>query len=186
MAVVMDADRVSRSLTRIAHEILERNVRAGGDADAPAGVQDLALVGIRARGVPLATRLRNHLTELTGVDVPVGALDITLYRDDLMLHAVGPQPVIRRTEIPFSIDGRVILLVDDVLYTGRTIRAALDALIDFGRPRAIQLVALVDRGHRELPIRADYVGRNIPTSRQQSVQVRLQELDGRDEVEVEG
>jgi pyrimidine operon attenuation protein/uracil phosphoribosyltransferase len=172
----MDADRVSRSLTRIAHEILERN----------RGVENLALVGIRARGVPLAGRIAAALKELTGIDVPTGALDITLYRDDLMRHAVGPQPVIRRTEIPFSIDDRLILLVDDVLYTGRTIRAALDALIDFGRPRAIQLVALVDRGHRELPIRADYVGRNIPTSQQQSVQVRLTELDGRDEVEVEG
>ena len=176
MAVVMDADRVSRSLTRIAHEILERN----------RGVENLALVGIRARGVPLAARIAAALKELTGIDVPTGALDITLYRDDLMRHAVGPQPVIRRTEIPFSIDDRLILLVDDVLYTGRTIRAALDALIDFGRPKAIQLVALVDRGHRELPIRADYVGRNIPTSQQQSVQVRLVELDGRDEVEVEG
>ena len=176
MAVVMDADRVSRSLIRIAHEIVEHN----------RGAEDLALVGIRARGVPLAARLATTLRELTGVDVPTGSLDITLYRDDLMRHAVGPQPVIRRTEIPFSIDDRLILLVDDVLYTGRTIRAALDALIDFGRPRAIQLVALVDRGHRELPIRADYVGRNIPTSRQQSVQVRLLELDGRDEVEVEG
>jgi pyrimidine operon attenuation protein/uracil phosphoribosyltransferase len=175
MAVVMDADRVSRSLIRIAHEILERN----------RGVDDLALVGIRARGVPLAARIAAQLKELTGVDVPVGILDITLYRDDLMRHPVGPQPVIRLTEIPFSIDDKLILLVDDVLYTGRTIRAALDALIDFGRPRAIQLVALVDRGHRELPIRADYVGRNIPTSRQQSVQVRLLELDGRDEVEVE-
>ena len=174
MAVVMDADRVSRSLTRIAHEILERN----------RGVENLALVGIRARGVPLAARIAAALKDLTGVEVPTGALDITLYRDDLMRHAVGPQPVIRRTEIPFSIDDRLILLVDDVLYTGRTIRAALDALIDFGRPRAIQLVALVDRGHRELPIRADYVGRNIPTSQQQSVQVRLTELDGRDEVEI--
>ncbi|HEX5069151.1 MAG TPA: bifunctional pyr operon transcriptional regulator/uracil phosphoribosyltransferase PyrR [Vicinamibacterales bacterium] len=176
MAIVMDADRVSRSLTRIAHEILERN----------RGVENLALVGIRARGVPIAERLAAALKGLTGVEVPTGALDITLYRDDLMRHAVGPQPVIRRTEIPFSIDDRLILLVDDVLYTGRTIRAALDALIDFGRPKAIQLVALVDRGHRELPIRADYVGRNIPTSQQQSVQVRLVELDGRDEVEVEG
>ena len=186
MAVVMDADRVSRSLTRIAHEILERNVRpAAADSGAPTGVEHLALVGIRARGVPLAARIAAELKQLTGVDVPVGALDITLYRDDLMRHAVGPQPVIRRTEIPFSIDDRLILLVDDVLYTGRTIRAALDALIDFGRPSAIQLVALVDRGHRELPIRADYVGRNIPTSRTQSVQVRLRELDGRDEVEVE-
>lgn len=174
MAVVMDADRVSRSLTRIAHEILERNRSVDG----------LALVGIRARGVPLAARLAASLKTLTGVDVPTGALDITLYRDDLMRHAVGPQPVLRRTEIPFSIDDRVILLVDDVLYTGRTIRAALDALIDFGRPRAIQLVALIDRGHRELPIRADYVGRNIPTAPHESVQVRLAELDGRDEVEV--
>ena len=176
MPVVMDADRISRSLTRIAHEILERN----------RGVGDLALVGIRARGVPIAARLAAHLKDIAGVDVPTGALDITLYRDDLMRTPVGPQPVVRRTEIPFSIDGRHILLVDDVLYTGRTIRAALDALIDFGRPSAIQLVVLVDRGHRELPIRADYVGRNIPTSRQQIVQVRLHEIDGRDEVEVEG
>jgi pyrimidine operon attenuation protein/uracil phosphoribosyltransferase len=176
MPIVMDADRMARSLTRMAHEILERN----------RGAEDLALVGIRARGVPLAARLAAHLREFAEVDVPTGALDITLYRDDLMRHPVGPQPVIRRTEIPFSIDNRLILLVDDVLYTGRTIRAALDALIDFGRPSAIQLVALIDRGHRELPIRADYVGRNIPTSRQQSVQVRLKEIDGRDEVEVEG
>ena len=176
MPVVMDADRMSRSLARIAHEILERN----------RGIGDLALIGIRSRGVPIAARIARELKHLAGADVPTGALDITLYRDDLMRHAVGPQPVIRRTEIPFSIDEKVILLVDDVLYTGRTIRAALDALIDFGRPRAIQLVALVDRGHRELPIRADYVGRNIPTSQQQSVQVRLMEIDGRDEVEVEG
>jgi pyrimidine operon attenuation protein/uracil phosphoribosyltransferase len=171
----MDADRLGRSLTRIAHEILERN----------RGLEDLALVGIRQRGVPIAARLAVQLRELSGVEVPTGALDITLYRDDLMRHAVGPQPVIRRTEIPFSIDDRLILLVDDVLYTGRTIRAALDALIDFGRPRAIQLVVLVDRGHRELPIRPDYVGKNIPTSQQQSVQVRLVEIDGVDEVEVE-
>ena len=173
---VMDADRIGRTLTRIAHEIVERNK----------GVEDLALVGVRTRGVPIARRIARALREITGHEVPTGALDITLYRDDLMRQAVGPQPVVRLTEIPFSIDNRKILLVDDVLYTGRTIRAALDALIDFGRPRAIQLVALVDRGHRELPIRADYVGRNIPTSRQQSVQVRLVEMDGRDEVEVEG
>jgi pyrimidine operon attenuation protein/uracil phosphoribosyltransferase len=175
MPIVMDADRVSRSIARIAHEILERNK----------GIDDLAFVGIRARGVPIAERLATHLKQIAGVDVPTGALDITLYRDDLMRHAVAPQPVVRRTEIPFSIDGRHILLVDDVLYTGRTIRAALDALIDFGRPSAIQLVVLVDRGHRELPIRADYVGKNVPTSRQESVQVRLQELDGRDEVAVD-
>ena len=176
MAIAMDADRMSRTLARIAHEILERH----------RGLDGLALIGIRARGVPIAARLAAQLRALTGTEVPTGTLDITLYRDDLMRHAVGPQPVIRRTEITFSIDDRLILLVDDVLYTGRTIRAALDALIDFGRPRAIQLVVLVDRGHRELPIRADYVGRNIPTSRQQSVQVRLTEIDGRDEVEVEG
>jgi pyrimidine operon attenuation protein/uracil phosphoribosyltransferase len=176
MPIVMDAVRMGRSLTRIAHEIVERN----------RGVEDLALIGIRARGVPIAARLAAEIQTIAGVTVPVGALDITLYRDDLMHHAVGPQPVIRSTDVPFSIDDRLILLVDDVLYTGRTIRAALDALVDFGRPRAIQLVALIDRGHRELPIRADYVGRNIPTSRQQSVQVRLTEIDGRDEVEVEG
>ena len=176
MPIVMDADRIGRTLARIAHEILERN----------RGIEMLGLVGIRARGVPIAQRLGAHIESLAGVSVPIGALDITLYRDDLMRTAVGPQPVIRRTEIPFSIDGRLVLLVDDVLYTGRTIRAALDALIDFGRPSAIQLVVLVDRGHRELPIRADYVGRNVPTSRQQSVQVRLLETDGRDEVEVEG
>ena len=176
MPVVMDADRVNRSLIRIAHEILERNRRA----------EDLAFVGIRARGVPIAARLAAEIRQLSGVEVPTGALDITLYRDDVGHHALGPQPVVRRTDIPFSIDDRLILLVDDVLYTGRTTRAALDALIDFGRPRAIQLVVLVDRGHRELPIKADYVGRNIPTSRQQSVQVRLKEIDDRDEVEVEG
>ncbi len=172
----MDADRMSRALTRIAHEILERN----------RGLDELALVGIRTRGVPLARRLARSLKEINGEDVPTGALDITLYRDDLMRHAVGPQPLVRRTEIPFSIDDRKILLVDDVLYTGRTIRAALDALIDFGRPQAIQLIALVDRGHRELPIKADYVGKNLPTSLKQSVQVRLQEIDGADEIVIEG
>lgn len=172
MPVVMDADRMGRTLTRIAHEILERNK----------GVDDLALVGIRTRGVPLARRIARSLREMTGHEVPTGALDITLYRDDLMRHAVGPQPVVRRTEIAFSIDNRKILLVDDVLYTGRTTRAALDALIDYGRPKAIQLIVLVDRGHRELPIKADYVGKNLPTSPDQSVQVRLLETDGTDEV----
>ena len=136
--------------------------------------------------MPIARRLARALKEINGDDVPTGALDITLYRDDLMRMPVGPQPVVRRTEISFSIDDRKILLVDDVLYTGRTIRAALDALIDFGRPRAIQLVVMVDRGHRELPIRADFVGKNLPTSSQQSVQVRLQEIDGEDEVVIEG
>ena len=176
MPIVMDADRMGRTLTRIAHEILERN----------RGLDELALVGIRTRGVPLARRIARAIHEINGHDVPTGALDITLYRDDLMRHAVGSQPVIRRTEIPFSIDDKRILLVDDVLYTGRTIRAALDALIEFGRPRSIQLIVLVDRGHRELPIKADYVGKNLPTSASQSVQVHLTEIDGRDEVEVQG
>jgi pyrimidine operon attenuation protein / uracil phosphoribosyltransferase len=177
MPVVMDADRVSRALTRIAHEIVERN----------RGVDDLALIGVRSRGVPLARRLAHTLKDLTGTEVPTGALDITLYRDDLMRNPVGPQPLVRKTEIPFSIDNRTIVLVDDVLYTGRTTRAALDALIDFGRPKAIQLVVLVDRGHRELPIKADYVGKNVPTSAQESVQVRLRELDAvpQDEVVIE-
>ena len=175
MPVVMDAERMSRSLARIAHEILERN----------RGIEELAFVGIRTRGVPLAKRLARSVGEISKSEIPTGALDITLYRDDLMRHAVGAQPFVRRTEIPFSIDEKRILLVDDVLYTGRTIRAALDALIEFGRPRAIQLVVLVDRGHRELPIKADYVGKNLPTSLKQSVRVRLQEIDGEDEVLLE-
>ena len=176
MPVVMDADRIGRTLTRIAHEIVERNRT----------LNDLALVGIRSRGEHLARRLAEQLQQIAGRAVPTGALDITLYRDDLMRQPVGPQPLVRSTEIPFSIDDRVILLVDDVLYTGRTVRAALDALIDFGRPQAIQLVVLVDRGHRELPIKADYVGKNLPTSRRESVQVRLEEVDGDDEVVING
>jgi pyrimidine operon attenuation protein/uracil phosphoribosyltransferase len=175
MPIVMDADRVSRSLTRIAHEIVERN----------RGVDQLALVGVRTRGVPIARRLASLLLAITGREVPNGALDITLYRDDLMRHAVGPQPIVRRTEIPFSIDDRHIILVDDVLFTGRTIRAALDALIDFGRPHTIQLVVLVDRGHRELPIKADYVGKNLPTSLAETIRVRLSEIDDIDEVSIE-
>ena len=185
MPIVMDGGRMSRTLTRIAHEIVERN----------RGVDDLALVGIQRRGVPLARRIAALIKSIAHqegsapqpgrIDVPTGALDITLYRDDLMRHAVGAQPVVGQTAIPFSIDDQRILLVDDVLYTGRTIRAALDALIEFGRPKSIQLVVLVDRGHRELPIKADYVGKNLPTSPTQSVQVRLTETDGRDEVEIQ-
>src|SRR3954465_9619179 len=172
MSVVLDADRMARSLARIAHEILERN----------RGLDEIAFVGIRTRGVPLARRIAKSIQDISGHEGPTGPLDITLYRDDLMRTPVGPQPLVRKTEIPFSIDDRKILLVDDVLYTGRTIRAALDALIDFGRPRAIQLIVLVDRGHRELPIKADYVGKNLPTSLKQSIQVRLHEIDGMDEV----
>src|SRR3954463_330164 len=176
MPVVMDADRVARTLTRIAHEIVERNRT----------LDRIALVGIRSRGEHLARRLAVQLQQIADRVVPTGALDITLYRDDLMRQPVGPQPLVRSTEIPFSIDERIILLVDDVLYTGRTVRAALDALIDFGRPQAIQLVGMVERGHRELPIKADYVGKNVPTSARQSVQVRLQEIDGADEILIEG
>ena len=149
MPVVMDADRIGRTLTRIAHEIVERNK----------GTDDLALVGVRTAACRLRDALRARCARSPGHEIPTGSLDITLYRDDLMRHAVGPQPLVRRTEIQFSIDDRKILLVDDVLYTGRTTRAALDALIDYGRPKAIQLIVLVDRGHRELPIKADYVGR---------------------------
>ncbi len=176
MPVVLDADRIGRTLARIAHEIVERN----------RGVDELAFVGIQRRGVPLARRLAALVTSITGTELPVGALDITLYRDDLMRHSIGAQPVVGQTNIKFSIDNRRILLVDDVLYTGRTIRAALDALLEFGRPKNIQLVVLVDRGHRELPIKADYVGKNVPTSPTESVQVRLMEVDGRDEVELQG
>ncbi|MGE0393474.1 MAG: bifunctional pyr operon transcriptional regulator/uracil phosphoribosyltransferase PyrR [Vicinamibacterales bacterium] len=175
MPIVMDADRIGRALTRIAHEIVEHHKSLDG----------IALVGIRSRGEHLARRIAASLKAITGQDVPTGALDITLYRDDLSRHSVGPQPLVRMTEIPFSIDDRRILLVDDVLYTGRTIRAALDALIDFGRPKVIQLVVLVDRGHRELPIKADYVGKNIPTAAAESVQVRLAETDGVDDVSVD-
>ena len=174
MPVIMDADRMGRTLTRIAHEILERN----------RGTERLALVGIRTRGDVLARRLAKVLEQITNVPLRTGALDITLYRDDVMRHTVGPQPLVRRTEIPFSIDDQRILLVDDVLFTGRTIRAALDALIDFGRPKEIQLIVLVDRGHRELPIKADYVGKNVPTSLKETVTVRLVETDGADEVSV--
>jgi pyrimidine operon attenuation protein/uracil phosphoribosyltransferase len=159
----MDSDRMGRTLTRIAHEILERN----------RGIEELALVGLRSRGVPLAKRIARTIAEITKHEVPTGALDITLYRDDVGRHKLGAQPVVRSTEIPFSIDNKRILLVDDVL-------------IEFGRPRTIQLVVLVDRGHRELPIKADYVGKNVPTAPTQSVQVRLAEIDGRDEVEIEG
>jgi pyrimidine operon attenuation protein/uracil phosphoribosyltransferase len=176
MPVVMDASRIAKSLARVAHEIVERNRT----------LEELAFVGIRTRGVPIGRRLADLVAQIAGVTLPVGSLDITLYRDDLMRQPVGPQPLVRRTTIPFSIDERRILLVDDVLYTGRTIRAALDALIDFGRPRSIRLVVLVDRGHRELPIKADYVGKNLPTSPSESVQVRLEEIDGRDEVAIEG
>ncbi len=171
-AQILDQVGIQRAVTRIAHEIVERNK----------GIDGLVLIGLRSRGVDLARRIARDLNIIGGVEVPVGALDATLYRDDL--GKVGPQPVVRKTEIPFSINEKRVILVDDVLYTGRTIRAALDSLIDLGRPRLIQLAVLVDRGHREVPIRADYVGKNVPTSRQEQVQVLLAEEDGVDKVVV--
>lgn len=171
-AQILDEDGIRRAITRIAHEIVERNK----------GVGDIALVGIRRRGVPLAQRLAAKLAEIEGQHVPVGSLDITLYRDDLTQRA--EQPLVHRTEVPFDVRRKTIVLTDDVLYTGRTIRAALDALIDLGRPQAIQLAVLVDRGHRELPIRADYVGKNVPTARREEVQVQLAEIDGVDKVSI--
>ncbi|MFO7173776.1 MAG: bifunctional pyr operon transcriptional regulator/uracil phosphoribosyltransferase PyrR [Bacillota bacterium] len=169
-ALLMDADGMRRALYRIAHEILEKNK----------GTENLALVGIRRRGVPLAQRLAAHIARIEGTQVPVGMLDITLYRDDLSERSEWPQ--VQGTEIPFPVRGRRIVLVDDVLYTGRTARAALDALLDLGRPQVIQLAVLIDRGHRELPIRADYVGKNVPTSRKELVEVRVTEVDGEDAV----
>ncbi len=161
-----------RAISRIAHEIIERNK----------GTQNLAVVGVHTRGIPLANRIAQRLQEFEGEPVPSGKLDITLYRDDL--SEVGLQPLVRRTEVPFDVGSRRIVLVDDVLYTGRTVRAALDALIDLGRPVGIQLAVLVDRGHRELPIRADYVGKNLPTAQNEMVKVKLQETDSEDAVEL--
>ena len=172
---VMDAQSIQRALTRIAHEVVERNRDA----------QDLALIGIRSRGVHLGQRLRRALQEIEGGPlIPFGVVDITLYRDDLDRGLQTPR--VQGTDIAFPVEGRPILLVDDVLFTGRTTRAAMDALVDFGRPQSIQLAVLIDRGHRELPIRADYVGKNLPTSRGERVSVHLAESDGVDEVVIEG
>ena len=168
---IMDAAGVRRALTRIAHEIIERN----------RGVENVGLVGIRTRGVHLADRLAKKIADIEGLDVPVGRLDITFYRDDI---AINPQPRVEATDIPFNINDKDIVLCDDVLYTGRTIRAAMDAVIDYGRPRTIQLAIMVDRGHRELPIRADFVGKNVPTSTNETVKVRLAEEDTVDAVEL--
>src|SRR5438552_9223491 len=170
---IMTADEIRRATIRISHEIVEKQ----------AGTDRLALVGIQRRGVPLARRIADAIGEHEGVSVPVGALDITFYRDDLSL--VAQQPVVKGTDLPFDLNGSTVVLVDDVLYTGRTIRAAMDALVDFGRPQAIRLAVLVDRGHRELPIRADHVGKNVPTSREEGVRVHLTEIDGQDDVEVD-
>ncbi len=170
---IMTADEIRRAIIRISHEIVERQ----------AGTDGLVLVGIQRRGVPLAGRIAAAIEEHEGATLPTGALDITFYRDDLSL--VAQQPIVKGTAIPVDLNEKTVVLVDDVLYTGRTIRAAMDALVDFGRPRAIRLAVLVDRGHRELPIRADHVGKNVPTSRDELVKVHVDETDGEDAVRIE-
>ncbi|HOJ77634.1 MAG TPA: bifunctional pyr operon transcriptional regulator/uracil phosphoribosyltransferase PyrR [Bacillota bacterium] len=172
-AQVMDEDNIRRALYRLSHEITEHNK----------GTADVVLIGIRTRGVPLANRLAEFIKQHEGVDLPVGILDITFYRDDLSL--ISAHPVVHKTEIPFKISDKKVVLVDDVLFTGRTVRAAMDALMDLGRPKVIQLAVLIDRGHRELPIRADYVGKNVPTSQREIVHVKLKEIDGEDRVIIE-
>ena len=168
--VIMDSEAIRRALVRIAHEIIEKNK----------GVEDVVIVGIRTRGVPLAQRIAAEINAIENCEMTVGMLDITLYRDDL--STLGYNPVVHGTDINFDLSGKHVVLVDDVLYTGRTIRAALDAVIDMGRPKTIQLAVLVDRGHKELPIRAAYVGKNVPTSQKETIEVVLNEIDGTDEV----
>jgi pyrimidine operon attenuation protein/uracil phosphoribosyltransferase len=167
---IMDGDGIRRAISRISHEIVEKNK----------GTANLVLIGIRTRGVPLAERIQTKIAEFEQVILPIGLLDITLYRDDL--STIDVQPVVHETKVPFSIEGKIVILIDDVLFTGRTARAALDALIDLGRPQKIQLAVLIDRGHRELPIRADYVGKNVPTSSREIISVCLAEIDGNEEV----
>ena len=169
---IMDKDQIERSLQRMAHEIIEQN----------RGLEKIRLVGIRSRGVPLAERLSSYLKLISNQEVPVGILDITLYRDDL--STISHQPVIKGSAVDFDIEDAVVVLVDDVLYTGRTVRAAIEALMDFGRPKQIQLAVLIDRGHRELPIKADYVGKNVPTSKEEIIKVSLEEIDGEDSVKI--
>lgn len=169
-AQILDEPGITRTLTRIAHEIIERNK----------GVEDLVLIGIRSRGVPIAVRLAERIESIEGRPVPVGFLDITLYRDDLT--KLDYHPVLHKTQVDFPVTDRIVVLVDDVLYTGRTTRAAMDAIMDLGRPRVIQMAVLVDRGHRELPIRADYVGKNVPTSAREIVSVQIREIDGQDRI----
>ncbi len=170
---IMDEDKIKRSIIRMAHEIIEVNK----------GIEDLVIIGIRRRGVPLGERIRNVIAESEGTAVPFGIVDITLYRDDLTLFA--EHPIVHKTEIPFSIQGKKVVLVDDVLFTGRTVRAALDALLDLGRPQLIQLAVLIDRGHRELPIHADFIGKKVPTSKEENILVNLAEIDGEDRVIIE-
>jgi pyrimidine operon attenuation protein / uracil phosphoribosyltransferase len=173
-AVVLDNQGIRRALTRIAHEIIERNK----------GIEDCVLVGIRTRGIYIAERLAERIREIEGAEMPVGELDITLYRDDLTKKTDDLEPEVRGSDIPVEIGNKKVILVDDVLYTGRTVRAAMDALVDIGRPATIQLAVLVDRGHRELPIRADFVGKNIPTSSSEKIVVELQEVDEEERVSI--
>ena len=171
-AQLMDEKAIGRAITRISHEIIERNK----------GIEDVVLVGIKTRGVPIADRIGKKIQQIEGASVNTGDVDITLYRDDL--KKIDVDPVINGSNVQFSIDDKIVILVDDVLYTGRTVRSALDAIIDIGRPKAIQLAVLVDRGHRELPIRADYVGKNVPTSKGEIISVKLSEIDGEDSVSI--
>lgn len=171
-ALIMDSKAMGRSIKRIAHEIIERNK----------GIEDIVLVGVRTRGVPLAARIAQMIEEIEGRKVPVGTLDITLYRDDLT--TIDEHPQINESDIPFPLDDKIVVIIDDVIYTGRTTRAAMDAIFEIGRPRSIQLGVLVDRGHRELPIRADFVGKNVPTSRKEVIKVRFSESDRSDEVAI--
>jgi pyrimidine operon attenuation protein/uracil phosphoribosyltransferase len=173
--VVLDRDDLRRTLVRIAHEIVEKNPSS----------QSVALVGIHTRGAVLASRLHTLVGELTGSEVPLGDLDISFYRDDLPGREPGAQPIVHSSHLDFELAGRTVVLVDDVLFTGRTARSAIDALFDYGRPQRVQLAVLVDRGHRELPIRPDYVGKNLPTARDERVYVRLEEIDGVDEVAID-
>lgn len=171
-AVIMNPGEMTRAVKRMAHEVIEANK----------GVNNLVLLGVQRRGVPLAKRLGEAIKQIEGQDVPSGALDITFYRDDL--SKLGPSPQVSSTEMPFDVNEKIVILVDDVLYTGRTVRAALDVIMDWGRPRAIRLAVLVDRGHRELPIRPDFVGKNVPTSQKEIIKVKLTEYDDAEEVVV--
>ena len=173
-ATLLDDKAISRALTRISHEIIEKNK----------GVKDCVLIGIRTRGIFLAERIQQRILDIEGAEIPVGELDITLYRDDLSTKTKDGQPLVKGSDVSFSLQDKKVILVDDVLYTGRTVRAALDALVDIGRPSQIQLAVLVDRGHRELPIRADYVGKNIPTAKSERIVVKLKEMDDGENVSI--
>lgn len=171
-STIMDKAQIERTIHRMAHEIIEQNK----------GLDNIRIVGVRSRGVPLAERIAKYLKEIEDVDIPVGIIDITLYRDDL--STISHQPIIKGSSIDFEMENAIVILVDDVLYTGRTVRAAIDALLDFGRPKQIQLAVLVDRGHRELPIKADYAGKNVPTSNEEIIKVSFEETDGEDSVKI--